>query len=75
MGPLDLLLDMIKKQEIGHPNIDREDPRGQYLEYLTSRAACMDTISFSWRDFIYMAATLHLHQGENALPPDPLAGA
>src|SRR5271169_24733 len=71
-GPLDLLLDLIKKQEIDIHNIPIAKITGQYLEYL-HRLETLD-IDVS-ADFIYMAATLILIKSKMLLPPDPLATA
>jgi len=61
-GPLDLLLDLIKKQEIDIHNIPIAKITGQYLEYL-----------HKLEHFIYMAATLIYIKSKMLLPPDPLA--
>ena len=42
-GPLDLLLDLIRKQEIDIYNIPIAQITGQYLEYM-QRAAEMDVV-------------------------------
>jgi segregation and condensation protein A len=70
-GPLDLLLDLIRKQEMDIHNIPIAKITGQYLEYL-HRLETLD-IDVS-ADFIYMAATLILIKSKMLLPPDPLAG-
>src|ERR1700691_5869940 len=70
-GPLDLLLDLIKKQEIDIHNIPIATITGQYLEYLHKLEQLDMDIS---ADFIYMAATLILIKSKMLLPPDPLAG-
>jgi len=69
-GPLDLLLDLIKKQEIDIHNI--RSPRSRANISTTSTSSSSWTwmsrpISFTWRD-------AHLHQVQMLLPPDPLAG-
>jgi len=70
-GPLDLLLDLIKKQEIDIHNIPIAEITGQYLEYLHKLEQLDMDIS---ADFIYMAATLIYIKSKMLLPPDPLAG-
>jgi segregation and condensation protein A len=70
-GPLDLLLDLIKKQEIDIHNIPIAKITGQYLEYLHKLETLDMDIS---ADFIYMAATLIHIKSKMLLPPDPLAG-
>jgi segregation and condensation protein A len=70
-GPLDLLLDLIKKQEIDIHNIPIAKITGQYLEYLHKLEKLDMEIS---ADFIYMAATLIYIKSKMLLPPDPLAG-
>ena len=70
-GPLDLLLDLIKKQEIDIHNIPIAKITGQYLEYLHKLEQLDMDIS---ADFIYMAATLIHIKSKMLLPPDPLAG-
>jgi segregation and condensation protein A len=70
-GPLDLLLDLIKKQEIDIHNIPIAKITGQYLEYLHKLEQLDMDIS---ADFIYMAATLIYIKSKMLLPPDPLAG-
>ena len=70
-GPLDLLLDLIRKQEIDIHNIPIAKITGQYLEYLHKLEELDIDVS---ADFIYMAATLILIKSKMLLPPDPLAG-
>jgi len=70
-GPLDLLLDLIRKQEMDIHNIPISKITGQYLEYLHKLEALDIDVS---ADFIYMAATLILIKSKMLLPPDPLAG-
>src|SRR6202158_1074478 len=70
-GPLDLLLDLIKKQEIDIHNIPIAKITGQYLEYLHKLEQLDMDIS---ADFIYMAATLIYIKSKMLIPPDPLAG-
>jgi len=70
-GPLDLLLDLIKKQEIDIHNIPIAKITGQYLDYLHKLEQLDMDIS---ADFIYMAATLIYIKSKMLLPPDPLGG-
>src|SRR6202050_1849882 len=70
-GPLDLLLDLIRKQEMDIHNIPIATITGQYLEYLHKLEQLDMDIS---ADFIYMAATLILIKSKMLLPPDPLGG-
>jgi segregation and condensation protein A len=70
-GPLDLLLDLIRKQEIDIHNIPIARITGQYLEYLHHLERLDIDIS---ADFLYMAATLIHIKSKMLLPPDPLAG-
>ena len=70
-GPLDLLLDLIRKQEIDIHNIPIAQITGQYLDYLHKLEQLDMDVS---ADFIYMAATLIYIKSKMLLPPDPLAG-
>jgi segregation and condensation protein A len=70
-GPLDLLLDLIRRQDLSIHDIPISKITGQYLEYL-HRLEKLD-IDIS-ADFIYMAATLIHIKSKMLLPPDPLAG-
>ncbi|MSV34599.1 MAG: chromosome segregation protein ScpA [Bryobacterales bacterium] len=67
-GPLDLLLDLIRKQEIDIYNIPIAQITSQYLEYMT-HALKMD-IELS-AEFVYMAATLIQIKSKVLLPRDP----
>ncbi len=69
-GPLDLLLDLIRKQELNIHDIPIATITGQYLEYLHKLEQLDIDIS---ADFIYMAATLIYIKSKMLLPPDPLA--
>ena len=62
-GPLDLLLDLIRKQQIDIYNIPIAQITGQYLEYM-HKALEMD-IELS-AEFVYMAATLIQIKSQNA---------
>jgi segregation and condensation protein A len=70
-GPLDLLLDLIRKQEIDIHNIPIAKITEQYLDYLHQLEKLDIDVS---ADFIYMAATLIHIKSKMLLPPDPLAG-
>jgi segregation and condensation protein A len=70
-GPLDLLLDLIRKQEMDIHNIPIAKITGQYLEYLHKLEDLDIDVS---ADFIYMAATLILIKSKMLLPADPLGG-
>ena len=67
-GPLDLLLDLIRKQEINIYDIPIASITQQYLDYM-QRAAQLD-IELS-AEFIYMAATLIHIKSRLLLPRDP----
>jgi segregation and condensation protein A len=71
-GPLDLLLDLIKKQEMNIHDIQIAQITTQYLEYLHNLEALNVDVS---AEFIYMAATLIYIKSKMLLPPDPLASA
>jgi segregation and condensation protein A len=67
-GPLDLLLDLIRKQQIDIKDIPIATITSQYLEYIEqAREMDMDIGS----DFIYMAATLIHIKSKMLLPRDP----
>lgn len=70
-GPLDLLLDLIRKQEIDIHNIPIAKITAQYLEYLHHLEKLDIDVS---SDFLYMAATLIYIKSKMLLPPDPLGG-
>lgn len=67
-GPLDLLLDLIRKQQIDIWNIPIARITSQYLEYL-DRAAALDIELNS--EFIFMAAQLIHIKSKMLLPTDP----
>jgi segregation and condensation protein A len=69
-GPLDLLLDLIKKQEMNIHDIQISKITSQYLDYLHKLEELNIDVS---ADFIYMAATLIYIKSKLLLPPDPLA--
>ena len=67
-GPLDLLLDLIRKQQINIYDIPIASITHQYLEYM-QRALELD-IELS-AEFVYMAATLIHIKSRMLLPKDP----
>ena len=67
-GPLDLLLDLIRKQQINIYDIPIASITAQYLEYM-QRAIAMDIELSS--EFVYMAATLIHIKSRLLLPRDP----
>src|SRR5271168_4713433 len=71
-GPLDLLLDLIKKQEMNIHDIQISKITSQYLDYLHQLEVQNIDVS---AEFIYMAATLIYIKSKMLLPPDPLTSA
>jgi segregation and condensation protein A len=71
-GPLDLLLDLIRKQEIDIFDIPIARITQQYLDYL-HRLEQLDVDIAG--DFVLMAATLIQIKSKMLLPPDPTAPA
>ena len=71
-GPLDLLLDLIRKQEMDIHNIPIAKITEQYLDYLHQIEQFDIDVS---ADFIYMAATLIHIKSKMLLPVDPLLAA
>ena len=69
-GPLDLLLDLIRKQEMDIHNIPIAKITEQYLDYFHQLERLDIDVS---ADFIYMAATLIHIKSKMLLPADPLA--
>lgn len=67
-GPLDLLLDLIRKQQINIHDIPIASITGQYLEYLHRLDQFDIDIS---ADFLYMAATLIYIKSKMLLPAEP----
>src|SRR6266853_3758439 len=67
-GPLDLLLDLIRPQQINIYDIPIASITSQYMEYM-QKAVELD-IELS-AEFIYMAATLILIKSRMLLPTDP----
>lgn len=68
-GPLDLLLDLIKKHEMNIHDIQISKITTQYLEYLHKLETLDVDVS---AEFVYMAATLIYIKSRMLLPPDPL---
>ncbi len=71
-GPLDLLLDLIRKQQIDIADIPIAAITSQYLEYM-EQAREMD-VDLS-AEFVYMAATLIHIKSKMLLPRDPVLEA
>jgi segregation and condensation protein A len=67
-GPLDLLLDLIRKQEINIYDIPIATITQQYLEYMQHAVELNVELS---SEFVYMAATLILIKSKMLLPRDP----
>ena len=67
-GPLDLLLDLIRKQQIKISDIPIARITQQYLEYMQQAAEMNVELS---AEFIYMAATLIHIKSKMLLPTDP----
>ena len=67
-GPLDLLLDLIRKQQINIYDIPIAKITQQYLDYVQRATELNVELS---ADFIYMAATLILIKSRTLLPRDP----
>ena len=68
-GPLDLLLDLIKNQEMSIHDIQISKITSQYLDYLHKLEELNVDVS---AEFIYMAASLIYIKSKMLLPPDPL---
>jgi segregation and condensation protein A len=71
-GPLDLLLDLIRKQQIDIKDIPIATITAQYLEYM-DKAREMDIDLGA--EFVYMAATLIHIKSKMLLPRDPALAA
>ena len=67
-GPLDLLLDLIRRNQINIYDIPIAQITAQYMEYM-ERAAALDIELSS--EFVYMAATLIHIKSKLLLPKDP----
>jgi segregation and condensation protein A len=67
-GPLDLLLDLIRKQEINIYDIPIAQITQQYLEFMQKAAEMNVELS---AEFVYMAATLIHIKSRLLLPRDP----
>jgi len=70
-GPLDLLLDLIRRQEMDIHDIPIAKVTEQYLDYLHQLEKLDIDVS---ADFVYMAASLIYIKSKMLLPADPLAG-
>src|SRR6478609_1766683 len=70
-GPLDLLLDLIRKQDIDIYDIPIAKITAQYLAYVEKIRELDVNVA---ADFIYMAAVLIHIKSKMLLPRDPLAG-
>lgn len=69
-GPLDLLLYLIKKNDIDIYDIPISEITDQYMEYIeTMKTLDLNVVG----DFLVMAATLMHIKSKMLLPPDPLA--
>src|SRR5690349_15190842 len=71
-GPLDLLLDLIRKQDIDIYDIPIAKITGQYLAYVEKLRELDVNVA---AEFIYMAAVLIHIKSKMLLPRDPLAPA
>jgi segregation and condensation protein A len=71
-GPLDLLLDLIRKQDIDIYDIPIAKITAQYLAYVEKLRELDVNVA---ADFIYMAAVLIHIKSKMLLPRDPVAGA
>src|SRR5499433_4422297 len=71
-GPLDLLLDLIRKQDIDIYDIPIARITAQYLSYVEGMRELDVNVA---ADFIYMAAVLIHIKSKMLLPRDPLAPA
>ena len=67
-GPLDLLLDLIRKQQIDIYDIPISRITAQYLQYMEQASALNIELS---AEFVYMAATLIHIKSRMLLPRDP----
>ena len=67
-GPLDLLLDLIRKQEINIYDIPIAQITSQYIQYVQHAAEMNIELS---AEFVYMAATLIHIKSKMLLPRDP----
>ena len=71
-GPLDLLLDLIRKQEINIYDIPIAQIAGQYLDYVEHNLDRLNPEAAG--EFLLMAATLIHIKSRMLLPPDPTLG-
>ena len=68
-GPLDLLLDLIRKHEINIYDIPIAQISGQYLDYVQHNLDRLNPEAAG--EFLLMAATLIHIKSRMLLPPDP----
>src|SRR5207248_6376099 len=71
-GPLDLLLDLVRKQDIDIYDIPIAKITAQYLAYVEKLRELDVNVA---ADFIYMAAVLIHIKSKMLLPRDPAAGS
>jgi len=69
-GPLDLLLDLIRKQQVNIYDIPIATITKQYLDYLHMLEELNIDVA---AEFVFMAATLIYIKSKMLLPPDPTA--
>ena len=67
-GPLDLLLDLCRKNQFDLANLPMSEVTSQYLEYIRTARACDFELN---ADFFYIAATLIELKSLRLLPLDP----
>ena len=72
-GPLDLLLDLVRQQQINIYDIPIAQITAQYLDYLHHNLERLDTETAG--EFLLMAATLIHIKSRMLLPPDPTEDA
>ena len=72
-GPLDLLLDLVRQQQINIYDIPIAQITAQYLDYLRHNLERLDTEKAG--EFLLMAATLIHIKSRMLLPPDPTEDA
>src|SRR6266540_246133 len=71
-GPLDLLLHLIKREEVDIWNIPIAEVTAQYLQYLQVMKELNINLAGEW---LLMAATLIYIKSRMLLPPDPASAA
>ncbi|MBV9657310.1 MAG: segregation/condensation protein A [Verrucomicrobia bacterium] len=70
-GPLDLLLFLVRRDEIALPDLSLERLTAQYVEFLEANAAALRDLDTAG-DFIAVAAQLLYLKSRQLLPPDEL---